>query len=206
MSEKRNYGALVVGMVLISLGALLLLERFFEGAGFWPIIIMAFGALFFIGMLLFGKSFSWMAIPGSIITTNGIMLFLQNLTGRWETWSYSWTVILISVGLGIFIMGAWEGNASRKRSGRKLMEVGFVLFVIFGAFFEIIFSASAVEGWRRYMFPIALLVLGSYLVLKQFGVTKRKPKIEVTKTMEQPDVVVPPPSPAAEPPDSKIEE
>ena len=32
-------------------------------------------------------------------------MFLQNLTGYWESWSYSWTVILVLVGLGIFIMG-----------------------------------------------------------------------------------------------------
>jgi hypothetical protein len=198
MTDKRNYGALAVGVVLICLGALSLLERLFKGTSFWgwvwPILIMGFGALFFVGMFVFGKSFSWMAIPGSIIAANGIMLFLQNLTGRWETWSYSWTVILISVGLGIFIMGAWEGNASRKKAGRKVMEIGFILFVIFGAFFEIIFSLGAPDGWRAYMFPIALLVLGSYLVIKQLGMKKRQSIVE----QEQPDVVVPPPSPDVE--------
>ncbi|HKZ43431.1 MAG TPA: hypothetical protein VJZ78_00155 [Anaerolineales bacterium] len=198
MTEKRNVGALVVGVILISLGALSLLERLFKGTSFWgwvwPIMIMGFGALFFVGMFIFGKSFSWMAIPGSIVTTNGIMLFLQNLTGRWETWSYSWTIILISVGLGIFIMGAWEGNLSRKKAGRKVMEIGLIMFVIFGAFFEIIFSFGVSEGWRTFMFPIALLILGSYLVFKQLGLNTRKDKIE----QNQPDVVVPPPSPDAE--------
>ena len=201
MSDKRNYGALVVGMVLISLEALSLLERLFKGTSFWgwvwPVIIMAFGALFFIGMFLFGKSFSWMAIPGSIIAANGIMLFLQNLTGRWETWSYSWTVILISVGLGIFIMGAWEGSESRKRAGKKVMEVGFILFVIFGAFFEIIFSFGAPDGWRRYMFPIALLLLGFYLVFKRSGMIAKKPSIE-KDLPDVPEVVVPPPNPDAD--------
>jgi len=198
MTEKRNVGALVVGVILISLGALSLLERLFKGTSFWgwvwPIMIMGFGALFFVGMFIFGKSFSWMAIPGSIVTTNGIMLFLQNLTGRWETWSYSWTIILISVGLGIFIMGTWEGNLSRKKAGRKVMEIGLIMFVIFGAFFEIIFSFGVSEGWRTFMFPIALLILGSYLVFKQLGLNTRKDKIE----QNQPDVVVPPPSPDAE--------
>ena len=198
MTEKRNVGAVVVGVILISLGALSLLERLFKGTSFWgwvwPIMIMGFGALFFVGMFIFGKSFSWMAIPGSIVTTNGIMLFLQNLTGRWETWSYSWTIILISVGLGIFIMGAWEGNLSRKKAGRKVMEIGLIMFVIFGAFFEIIFSFGVSEGWRTFMFPIALLILGSYLVFKQLGLNTRKDKIE----QNQPDVVVPPPSPDAE--------
>jgi hypothetical protein len=200
MNDKRNYGALVVGVVLICLGALSLMERLFKGTGFWgwvwPIMIMAFGALFFIGMFIFGKSYGWMAIPGSIIAVNGLMLFLQNLTGRWETWSYSWTIILISVGLGIFIMGAWEGSESRKKAGKKVMEIGFILFIIFGAFFEIIFSFGVSEGWRSYMFPIALLALGAYLVLKQIRFGSKE--LEDKGTEVKPDVVVPPPSPDAQ--------
>ena len=74
------------------------------------------------------------------------------------------------------------------------MEIGLIMFVIFGAFFEIIFSFGVSEGWRTFMFPIALLILGSYLVFKQLGLNTRKDKIE----QNQPDVVVPPPSPDAE--------
>jgi hypothetical protein len=188
MTEKRNYGALVVGAVLICMGALALLERLFEGTSFWknlwPFIIIGFGALFFVGMFLLGKSFAWMAIPGSIIAANGLMLFLQNLTGHWETWSYSWTVILMSIGVGIYIMGAWQGNASRRRSGLKLFEVGAVLFVIFGAFFEIIFSLGAPEGLRGYVFPVALLLLGMYLIVKRSGLFTRS-----TNGSDQPVVI-----------------
>jgi len=177
MSEKRNYGALVVGGVLICMGVLALFERLFEGTRFWgmvwPFIIIGFGALFFVGMFLLGKSFAWMAIPGSIIAANGLMLFLQNLTGRWETWSYSWTVILMSIGAGIYIMGAWQGDASRRRAGVKLFEVGAVMFVIFGAFFEIIFSLGAPQGMREYVFPVALLLLGTYLIVKRSGLFPR---------------------------------
>lgn len=188
MNEKRNYGALVVGAGLICLGALALFERIFEGTRFlsmlWPFIIIGFGALFFVGMFLLGKSFAWMAIPGSIITANGLMLFLQNLTGRWETWSYSWTVILMSIGAGIYIMGAWQGDASRRRAGVKLFEVGAVLFVIFGAFFEILFSLGAPTGLRGYVFPVALLLLGIYLVVKRSGLFMR------TKSSDDQPVII----------------
>lgn len=173
MSEKRNYGALVVGVVLICMGALTLFEKVFSGAKFWgflwPLIIIGFGAMFFVVMVLTEKSFAWLAIPGSIIATNGLMLFLQNITGRWETWSYSWTVILMSVGIGIFIMGAWQGDESRRRSGLKVLKVGVILFIIFGSFFEILFSLGAPTSLRDYIFPIALILLGIYLVVKRSG-------------------------------------
>lgn len=173
MSEKRNYGALVVGVVLICMGALTLFEKVFSGAKFWgflwPLIIIGFGAMFFVVMVLTEKSFAWLAIPGSIIVTNGLMLFLQNITGRWETWSYSWTVILMSVGIGIFIMGAWQGDESRRRSGLKVFKIGVILFIIFGSFFEILFSLGAPTSLKDYIFPVALILLGIYLVVKRSG-------------------------------------
>ncbi|HBG74037.1 MAG: hypothetical protein A2X25_08435 [Chloroflexi bacterium GWB2_49_20] len=189
MSEKRNYGALVAGVVLICMGALALLDRIFQGTKFWemawPLIIIGCGVLFFVGMFVAGKSFAWLAIPGSIIAANGVMLFLQNLTGRWETWSYSWTVILMSIGVGIFIMGAWQGDKSRRRAGLKLFEVGAVLFVIFGAFFEILFSLGVPDGLRGYVFPIGLLLLGIYLVVKRSGLLLTR----TTKSSDQHVVV-----------------
>lgn len=183
MSEKRNYGTLVVGVVLICMGALTLFEKIFSGAKFWgylwPLMIIGFGAMFFLVMFLAEKSFAWLAIPGSIIVTNGLMLFLQNITGRWETWSYSWTVILMSVGVGIFIMGAWQGNESRRRSGLQVLKVGVILFIIFGSFFEILFSFGAPSTMRDYIFPIALMLLGIYLVVKRSG-RKLSPSINTT--------------------------
>jgi hypothetical protein len=165
-------------------------ERLFEGTRFWgmvwPLIIIGFGAMFFVGMFVAGKSYAWLAIPGSIVVTNGLMLFLQNLTGNWETWSYSWTVILMSIGAGIFIMGAWQGNESRRRAGLRVFEIGAILFVIFGAFFEMLFSIGAPASLRGYIFPIGMILLGSYLVIRRSGLlSSRQAKVE-----EQQPVIV----------------
>jgi hypothetical protein len=173
MVEKRNFGSLVVGAVLICMGALALFEKLFNGSRFWgmlwPLIIIGFGLMFFVGMFLTNKSNAWLAIPGSIIVANGLMLFLQNLTGNWETWSYSWTVILMSVGAGIFIMGAWQGNESRRKAGLRVFEIGAILFVVFGAFFEMLFSLGAPASLRGYIFPIGLILLGLYIVIRRSG-------------------------------------
>ena len=194
MNEKRNLGTLIVGAVLICMGILALFERLFEGTRFWgtiwPLIIIGFGAMFFLAMFLAGKNFAWLAIPGSIILANGVMLFLQNLTGNWETWSYSWTVILMSVGVGIFIMGAWQGDVSRRRAGLRVFEVGAILFVIFGSFFEMIFSLGAPASIRGYIFPIGLILLGLYMVIRRSGLfSSREPKViqQQPTTIETPE-------------------
>jgi hypothetical protein len=95
------------------------------------------------------------------------MLFYQNLTDHWESWSYGWTVILMAVGVGIFIMGAYGGNEEQRKSGMGVMRVGLILFIIFGGFFEFIFSAGGRFGLRQVIFPVGLILLGLYLIVKR---------------------------------------
>jgi hypothetical protein len=174
MSSQRNAGALVGGGLLIIFGLLALVGQLFRGFNFWntfwPFFIIGFGLLFFVGMFAGGRSVSGLAIPGSIITTIGLMLFYQNLTNHWESWSYGWTVILMAVGLGIFIMGLWGQNPSQRSAGLRVLRIGLVLFVIFGAFFELIFTAGMPFSLRSIIFPAALILLGLYLVVTRSGV------------------------------------
>jgi hypothetical protein len=176
MSSPRNTGSLVGGALLITFGVLVLLGQVFQGydfwGNFWPFIIIGFGALFFVAMLAGGRSLAGLAVPGTIFTVIGLMLFYQNLTDHWESWSYGWTMILMSVGLGIFLMGAWGGNADQRRSGLQLLRLGLVLFVIFGAFFELIFTAGEPFSLRSAFFPAALILLGLYLVISRSRIFK----------------------------------
>ena len=173
MSSKRNTGSLIGGSLLIIFGVMALLGKLFQNFNFWntfwPFIIIGVGLLFFVGMFAGGRSVSGLAIPGSIITTVGLMLFYQNITNHWESWSYGWTVILMSVGLGIFIMGIWGQNDTQRAAGLRLLRLGLIMFVIFGAFFELIFTAGRPFGLRSIVFPVALILLGLYLILARSG-------------------------------------
>ncbi len=127
ITQHSKIGPLVGGALLIGLGLMTLLGQLFHNFHFWayawPLMVIGFGGLFFVGMFAGGKSVAGLAIPGSIITVNGLMLLIQNLTGYWSSWSYSWTVTLASVGLGIFILGAYQGNERRVRLGLLLAEL-----------------------------------------------------------------------------------
>jgi hypothetical protein len=173
MSSQRNVGSLVGGGLLIIFGMLALVGQLFRGFNFWntfwPFFIIGFGLLFFVGMFAGGRSVSGLAIPGAIVTTIGLMLFYQNITGHWESWSYGWTVILMAVGLGIFIMGTWGQNSTQRAAGLRVLRIGLVLFIIFGAFFELIFTSGMPFGLRSIIFPAALILLGLYLVLTRSG-------------------------------------
>jgi hypothetical protein len=171
MSTNRlNIGPLIGGSVLLALGLLTLAGQFFRNFNFWgmiwPFFVIGLGALFFMGMFASGKSAPGLAIPGTIITAIGLMLFLQNLFGHWESWSYGWTVILMAVGLGIYIMGRYGENEQHRQSGIRVMKIGAILFVIFGGFFEMIFNSFS---FSRFVFPVALIALGVYLILARSG-------------------------------------
>ena len=175
-TKPRNSGALVGGILLIVFGILALVSQIFRGFDFWgtywPFIIIGVGAIFFVGMAAGGKSTAALAIPGSIITVIGLMMFVQNLTHHWESWAYAWTVILMSVGLGIYIMGIWGGIPAQRDSGMRILRIGVILFIIFGAFFEgLIFRST---GLSEYIFPIALILLGLYLVFRRTGLLPTK--------------------------------
>jgi hypothetical protein len=192
MSIKRNSGTLVAGAVLIAIGLLSLFGQLFRGFPFWsylwPFIIIGFGGLFFLGMFAGGKSMAGLAIPGTIISGIGLMMFFQNLFNHWESWSYGWTIILISVGLGIFIMGLYTGDAHRRQSGLKVMKVGAILFIIFGGFFEILIFGFQRNGIQSYVFPVLLVLLGVYLVITRSGLLPSRrpdsPDPSITSTEE----------------------
>ncbi len=192
MDKKRNSGLLVAGAVLIAIGLLSLLGQLFRGFQFWgfiwPLIIVAIGGLFFVWMLAGGKSMAGLAIPGTIIAGIGLMMFFQNLLNHWESWAYGWTIILFLVGLGIYIMGLYSQDAGRRQAGVRVMKIGAILFVIFGAFFELIIFGIQRHGFQSYIFPVLLVLLGVYLVISRSGMLGgRKPQVNEP-------VVVPPPA------------
>lgn len=171
-TQRSNVGALVGGAILIALGLLTLAEQLVRGfnlwSTLWPFFVVGIGVLFFVGMFAGGKSAAGLAIPGSIMIVIGLMLFLQNLFGHWESWAYGWTVILMSVGVGITIMGFYTGNPEQREKGWRVLKIGLVLFVLFGGFFEMVFNSFAIS---KYIFPAALILLGAYLLIGRSGLS-----------------------------------
>jgi len=166
-TNRSNTGALVGGTLLIAFGLLSLASQVFRGFnwGFlWPFIVIGIGALFFVAMFAGGKQTAGFAIPGSIISGVGLVLLFQNITQHWESMSYFWTLIILFVGVGIYIMGVYGNDTGQKHSGTRVMKVGLILFIIFGLFFEMVFSS-----FGNLVFPILLIVLGVYLVLSRSG-------------------------------------
>lgn len=190
-TKKSRSLSLFFGGVLMFIGIITLLGNIFYRINFWsyawPLLVMAGGGVFFAFMASGGKDSAPLAIPGTIIGGIGLMMFLQNLTDHWESWAYGWTVIIMLVGLGIFIMGVWGERPEQKKSGLGVLKVGAILFVIFGSFFELLFSGRSFFG---YLFPTLLILLGLYLVIRRVTPVKVATAVqEAPKAVEEAPLV-----------------
>lgn len=188
MADKRNIksGNLLIGISLIGFGVLFLLIELLRldfWHYFWPFFVMLPGIIFFMVMLSGGRGVSGFAVPASIVTAIGLLLFYQNLTNHWQSWAYAWSLIFpTSLGVGLYISGMRSGIEAQQKTGLGMIKVGLLIFVIGGVFFELIIGISdSMVG--NILLPALIIFLGGYLILSQTGILKSsKRKLEETST------------------------
>jgi hypothetical protein len=165
----------ILGVVLVGLGALFLIGRVFNidiGHLIWPFFIIGPGLMFFAGMVLGKKPAGPLAIPGSIVTMTGLILLYQSIFNLWESWAYIWTLIIpTSIGIGLVINGMWSEVPSLKQKGEVLIRIGAIMFLGFGAMFEMLIFPLAGDGGRSalngVLWPLLLIGIGVYLLRRR---------------------------------------
>jgi hypothetical protein len=138
--RKQGRTQLALGLILILLGAWFIAQRTFpEVAAFaarfsdWPFTVIGVGVLLLLLGLILGAP--GLAVPAAIVSGIGGILYYQDLTGNWESWSYMWTMIPGFVGVGVLLQGLLGEDTRRNlRHGLNLMVVSAVLFLVFSAF------------------------------------------------------------------------
>ena len=165
MRNTSSRASLVAGLGLVGLGVLFLLQQFFDfnfWGALWPFLIIGVGALLLIGAASGGRESAPMFVPGSIVTTVGLILLVLNFTDRWEAWSYAWTLIVAAVGVGLWLHGTAANLPELRQRGRQTLLTGLGLLVVFGAFFElVIFGSAQVASWAG---PVLLIAAGLFLL------------------------------------------
>ena len=158
--HKRS--SIIVGTILILVGVLFLFVQFFPGLAInldigrqWPLIVISVGVLLLLSAFLGTPA---LAVPGSIVSGIGGILYAQNLTNTWSSWSYIWTLIPGFVGIGLILAGTL-GHERRQswREGSRLLLISAVMFIIFGAFF------NGLGGLGEY-WPVLLIGLGFWML------------------------------------------
>lgn len=157
-----------IGIALVVVGLLVLLGQWLDlSAMGWPLFIIVPGVIM-LGVAFAGnRDAAGLAVPGSIVTTVGLILLIQSATGTFHTWAYAWGLVLAATGFGAFIHAALRQDEEEQRSSLRLTGLGLALFAGFGVFFEL-FIFGGVAGWVwRYGLPIALIAGGAFLLLRR---------------------------------------
>jgi hypothetical protein len=167
--DQNQRSSIVAGVLIILIGAFFLMAQIFpDSLAFlnmrnnWPLIVIGVGVfLLLMGLLTSTPS---LAVPAVIVGGIGGILYWQNATGNWESWSYVWTLIPGFVGLGVILSGLLSGQARKGlREGAPAIMVSLVMFAIFGYFL----SGGEFSGL---LWPIVLIGAGILILLRSlFG-------------------------------------
>jgi hypothetical protein len=168
-SSPDRRGVVAVGtlLILLGLGAFALQAGGYDlfdaasGDG-WPIFVIVPGLVLLTAALVApvpkGVGF---AIAGSIVTTVGLVLFYQQATGHWESWSYAWALVGPgAAGLGMLAYGLVFRQGELVRSGLGLAGIAAVIFVIGFWFFETLYDSGRVPAELDTWWPVALIGVG----------------------------------------------
>jgi hypothetical protein len=158
------------GVMLLAIGIAVLagdwLREWFDGLGisgevlaWWPALLVAL-SVFFLGPALLGRQNrrlrAGMVIPGAMLAGVGGALLWTTLNDRWEAWSYLWSALPFSLGIGMYAAG-WIADAPAfKWIGSGIAAGGVVAYVAFA-------TAFGGEAFRL-IGAIGIIVLGLALI------------------------------------------
>lgn len=160
-----------LGLVLVLGGGVLLLGQLFGwqfGEILWPFFILVPGLLLLSAAFLGGKSLAPLFIPGSVITTLGLIFLVQNATDHFESWAYAWALMPAATGVGLFLQGRRLGRLELAAQGRRMAAIGGAAFVLGAIFFEGFIFGDFRNTWLfRIGLPLALVAAGTFLLLRR---------------------------------------
>jgi hypothetical protein len=165
---RRERSNLILGILLILFGGWLVITRqvpalqdWLDNNFTWPMWTIGAGLLILLIGLITGAP--GMAVPASIIAGIGGILYYQNQTGDFGSWSYMWALIPGFVGIGTILAGLLgEDMRANIARGLNLIAISTVLFLVFGTFF----GGLSILG--DYGAAILLIVLGVYVLARGF--------------------------------------
>lgn len=161
---------LILGLMLLVIGVMVLasepLGNWFAGLGlseellaWWPAIVVILSGFFLLPAALPGPNRrlrAGMVIPGAFLAGLGGALLYTSVNNRWEAWSYLWTVVPFSIGVGLYAAGWIADLPAFKWIGSGMAVGAAIAYLAFA-------TAFGGEPFRL-VGSIGIIVLGLALV------------------------------------------
>jgi len=169
--QRRGASSTAIGIVLVVIGIfalVIVLSGVDLTESGWPLFIIIPGlTLTVIGFVSLGGVAT---IPGGILTMLGIVLAYANSTGDWPIWAYGWSLVIpFGLGLGIYLQALRDRDQPAIRTGRTLLFVGLMIFLIGFVLFESILGISGRDYFGplgKAALPVLLILVGVILLVR----------------------------------------
>ncbi|HKC18056.1 MAG TPA: UbiA family prenyltransferase [Candidatus Dormibacteraeota bacterium] len=168
--------ALGIVLVVVGLFALLVVLSGIDlTQNGWPLFIILPGlTLLVVGFVSFGGVAT---VPGGIVTMLGLVLAYANSTGDWPSWAYAWSLVIPGgIGLGIYLQALRDHDQAGLRSGRNLLFISLMIFLIGFVVFESILGISGRDYFGNVgkgALPALLIIVGIILLVRSIQAGRR---------------------------------
>jgi hypothetical protein len=176
----RGLGGLYIpGIPVLVTGGLLYAASIGNNWGlwgqWWPLEVIALGLGFLLAAIFL--QVIWLIIPAFVVGLTGLALLFCALSGQWVAWAVLWTIVPLSVGLPLLIIGLLK-----RLDGVRL--AGLILSGIAGVLFAALSTLLANAGWAgRLAGPVIIIVLGGVMLVS--ALAKRTNGSVETQTKQQ---------------------
>ncbi len=168
---RRGGSSAALGVVLVVVGLFALLVSVLGWdltQNGWPLFIIVPGlTLLVAGFTSFG---SLATIPGGIVTMLGVVLAYASGTGHWAVLAYAWTLVLPGgIGLGMYLQALRDRDQHDLRTGRTLLLISAMMFLIGFVLFESILGISGRDTFGlvgKAALPALLIIVGIILFVR----------------------------------------
>ena len=171
--SQPNRSALILGGGLLLMGLVLLFGRILSipfGDYMWPFIFIIPGVLVFLSaMASDSSSGEGLTILGAILTSLGVIFLTQQITGLWASWAYVWALVApTSIGFAQLVYGTRKDRDSIVQSGRKLINLGLLMFAIGFVFFELIIGINGfgIGNLGLPVVPVMMVFVGGIILAR----------------------------------------
>ncbi len=177
-ARPRGGGSSVLGIVFLVVGlfALLVVLTGTDLTQYgWPLFIIIPGlTLLIVGFVSVGAGAT---IPGGILSTLGVVLAYCNSNGKWAFLAYGWALVVPGgVGLGVYLQALRDRDQAELRTGRTLMFVALMIFLIGFTIFESIIGISGRNYYAPYSnvaLPVLMVIVGAILLVRSIQRNRR---------------------------------
>lgn len=157
---QTNYRPVrITSLIIISTGLILLALNIFLDNSLniaLPLLFLVLGGGFFILVFIISPKWNWglfLYIPGALFIIFGLIFLLNVLTSDWNSWAYSWLLLIMASGMGLLL-------ANRTNKFHPVLnQIGWGM-TISGIAFFVIFGAIAGGLFIKVMAPILLVITG----------------------------------------------